>query len=230
VTKGVLGIGLPLLSMPLMALFLGVKLAVALLTLPMVVTNIMQVFEAGNPLPAVRRFWPCLTALVVGLVIGTMLIATIDRDTLYLVAGTMLIAVALQLSLNSGIRIPVRAEPWVGVVAGATGGLLGGLSAMFGPPLAVFLVGLKLDKTEFVAAVSLLYAVGAVALFFAFVANVTPDWVTLVASLAANIPVYAGMWFGRVIRDRINAHVFRQIVLAVIGFTGAGLIYQAVVG
>jgi uncharacterized membrane protein YfcA len=227
VTKGVLGIGLPLLSMPLMALVLGVKLAVATLTVPLVATNVMQAFEAGNPMRAVRRFWPTLVTLVIGLVVGTLLIAVIDRDTLYLVAGSMLIAVALQLSLNSTVRIPPRAEPWVGAVAGAAGGVLGGLSAMFGPPLAVFLVGLKLDKDEFVAAVSLLYAVGSIALFIAFSANVTLDAWTVAASFAACIPVYAGMWFGRAIRDRINAYVFRQIVLAVIGFTGAGLIYQA---
>ena len=210
-----------------MALVMGVRPAVALLTVPLLATNVFQAFEAGSPWSAVRRFWPAMVTLAGGIAVGTLLIAVVDRDTLYLIVGTALIAVALQLSLNSSVRIPARAEPWLGALAGATGGVLGGMSAMFGPPLAVFLVGLKMGKDEFVAAVSLLYAVGSVALFIAFSLNVALDWKTMLASAASLLPVYVGMWAGRILRERINAEAFRQFVLAMIGLAGVSLIYQA---
>ncbi|MFL5269081.1 MAG: hypothetical protein ACJ8AH_21230 [Stellaceae bacterium] len=48
VVKGVLGVGLPLILVPLNTQFLDVPVAVALLTVPMIATNIGQALEGGR--------------------------------------------------------------------------------------------------------------------------------------------------------------------------------------
>ena len=53
VVKGVVGIGLPLVLIPLLTPFLDVPLAVALLTKPMIATNIGQAAEGGHTLAAI---------------------------------------------------------------------------------------------------------------------------------------------------------------------------------
>src|SRR2546421_9427843 len=79
VIKGVLGVGLPLVLVPLITQLLDVPAAVALLTIPTVATNIGQALEGGRTSAAIWRLWPMLAALVLGTLIGAHLLISIDR-------------------------------------------------------------------------------------------------------------------------------------------------------
>ncbi|MDE0097684.1 MAG: TSUP family transporter, partial [Gammaproteobacteria bacterium] len=68
--KGALGVGTPLLPVPLMSLVLPPQLAVAMMAMPVVVANLLQVSEAGHPGYTVRRFWPAFVFLLAGTWIG----------------------------------------------------------------------------------------------------------------------------------------------------------------
>ena len=56
--KGALGVGTPLLTVPMMALVLPPQMAVAIMAIPVVVANLWQFAQSGRPREAVRRFWP----------------------------------------------------------------------------------------------------------------------------------------------------------------------------
>src|SRR5215469_11217452 len=71
--KGVTGVGLPLVLVPLATQFVHVPVAVALASVSMVVTNIQQSAEGGHTAAALRRLWPIMVPLAVGAVIGTHL-------------------------------------------------------------------------------------------------------------------------------------------------------------
>ncbi|HIE74684.1 MAG TPA: hypothetical protein EYP93_00360, partial [Gammaproteobacteria bacterium] len=60
--KGALGVGTPLLTVPLMALVLPVQTAVVLMALPVVFANVWQAFQAKQISSAVSRFWPSFLA------------------------------------------------------------------------------------------------------------------------------------------------------------------------
>src|SRR5438128_12435604 len=81
--KGALGIGLPLISVPLTAQFLDLPVLIGLLTVPMIATNIGQAFEGGGTMPVVRRLWPMMTALVLGTFAGAHMLISFDRHLLY---------------------------------------------------------------------------------------------------------------------------------------------------
>src|SRR5689334_17125770 len=66
--KGALGIGVPLLAAPLGASFMELPSIMALLTVPIFVTNLGQAIEGGGTGAALRRLWPILAALVIGTV------------------------------------------------------------------------------------------------------------------------------------------------------------------
>ena len=55
IVKGVVGIGLPLVLIPLLTPVLDMPVAVALLTVPMIATNIGQAAEGGHTVAAARR-------------------------------------------------------------------------------------------------------------------------------------------------------------------------------
>ena len=56
--KGVVGLGLPLVAMPLLSFAVPLKTAVALVLVPIFVTNTAQSFQDGLFKPTIRRFWP----------------------------------------------------------------------------------------------------------------------------------------------------------------------------
>src|SRR5581483_4759156 len=59
-TKGIAGLGLPMIAIPLLAFAVKLPTAVALLVIPTVVSNLFQAFQRGAFLPVLRRFWPFL--------------------------------------------------------------------------------------------------------------------------------------------------------------------------
>src|SRR6266851_4931839 len=85
--KGVTGVGLPLVLVPLATQFVDVPVAVALVSVSMVATNIQQTAEGGGAAAAVRQLWPIVIPLAIGVVLGTHLLISIDRRTLNLVVG-----------------------------------------------------------------------------------------------------------------------------------------------
>ena len=59
VVKGVVGVGLPLTSIALMTLVIDLRLAVPLLVIPIVVTNIIQALRGGRFKEILQKYCIC---------------------------------------------------------------------------------------------------------------------------------------------------------------------------
>ena len=68
--KGLIGLGLPTIAMALLTLLLSPAQAAALLLLPSIVTNVVQMAPAASSWSLTRRFWPMLAALFLGILAG----------------------------------------------------------------------------------------------------------------------------------------------------------------
>ena len=80
-TKGLFGIGMPIVAVPLLTLALPLQTAVSLLTLPLVVTNIVQAIRGSDhPTGVARRMLPILAGMLVGVAIGFELSRELHGD------------------------------------------------------------------------------------------------------------------------------------------------------
>src|SRR5947209_3347257 len=95
IVKGVLGMGLPMVAVPLLSMAMPVPQAIALLSVPTVSSNFWQTFEGGRFCAALQRFWTLLAALCVGIAFGTRLLVSGDPRTTQAVLGSVVIASAL---------------------------------------------------------------------------------------------------------------------------------------
>ena len=129
--------------------------------------------------------------------------------------------------LRPGFRVGERREFWLGPLAGAVAGLLGGVSGLPGPPLMIYLACLRLPKQEFVVAVSLMFLVAALGLGLGLATFADTSLSELALSSGACIPVFAGMWLGSKIRVQIDEIAFRRLVLATYLATGASFLLKA---
>jgi uncharacterized protein len=224
VVKGILSLGLPLVGMPLLTLVVDVPTAVGILMVPLVLSNLIQAIEGRGTVAMLKRFWPVIIFLIGGTFIGTALFAALDRHVLLLAVGVLAIILSTFSIMQPHVSIPRNMEPWLGPPVGLVAGVIGGMSTLFGPLLAVYVVGLKLPRDDFVKAISLLYLIAAVCLTLGGTAQGTADAKVLTWSAIAMIPVYGGMLIGQRVRRYVNPDQFRLLVLGVVWLTGANLI------
>jgi len=224
VIKGVISIGLPLIAVPLLMLVVDVKTAIALLMIPMVVSNVMQAVEGEGTTILLRRFAPLLVALAVGTMIGTSLFAALDPYTLQLTIGPLAIVFATLSYMHPNFAIPPQSEGWLGPVIGLVSGVIGGMTTFFGPVLAGYVVGLRFGRDTFVKAISMVYVCAAVFLLVGGVVHGYATPLLLLISAVGMAPVYLGMRLGARVRHRIDPEKFRFLVLAAVWLTGANMV------
>ncbi len=226
--KGTIGIGLPIASVAVLSQFLEVPLILALMSLPIVLTNVWQVVHAGRPLEAARRFWPVILFLMIFIFVSGLLVVRLDQRLIYILIGVAILGFAvMNLTRPAGLLAP-QSERWAGPLAGALAGVLGGISTIWSPPILMFFIMLRLPKEAFVRALGLVLLSGSFPLILAYVQNgiLTPR--TAALSAAATVPALAGQVLGQWLRKRIDEDRFRKIVLVALFLSGLNLLRRAV--
>ena len=222
VVKGVVGIALPLVTVPVLALVYPVPLAVSTMAVPIIASNILQMGQGVGWRGAVARFWPVMLGVVAGVLAGAQMLVALDEARLSVTLGAILVLFVALHFAPFDIAVPPRRERPIGLAVGGVAGLLGGLSSFYGPLLVMFLMTLRLAKDVFIPSIATLYLTGALSLYGSLAAYRILGWREALISAAALVPVYAGMRLGRHLRDRLDERVFLRalhITLALIGIT-----------
>ena len=146
VVKGVLGIGLPLVSIPLLAGTVGPITAMSLLAVPTVVINLWQTAQSGYMGGALKRFWAAYPLLIGGVIVGVAFLTSLDSKAVFVLVGAVVILIALAQLLPFNLTIPHRSERWATPAIGIVSGLLGGISSFLGPLMAMYLMALRVTK------------------------------------------------------------------------------------
>jgi len=225
--KGVVGLGLPLVSMPLLTFAVPLKTAVALVIVPIFVTNLAQSFQGGLASPTFRRFWLSMIVLVATIALTAEALVTIDEKILYTILGTTLILLTLTLRFRPSMQIRPAQEPWAAPLAAVAGGVLGGFTGIYGPPVMMYLACLRLKKGEFVAAVSQFFVAGNIGLTIGLVSFGGAGLRELALSAAATIPTYVGLWLGQRVHARLDESRFSAVLYIVYLATGASFLIRA---
>ncbi|MCB1800354.1 MAG: sulfite exporter TauE/SafE family protein [Gammaproteobacteria bacterium] len=226
--KGTIGFGLPLVAVSISTLFLSKDWALAIMVLPIALSNLVLGFEGRRFIPSLRRFWPVVLALCTGLIVGAQLLSAMPQHVFLLVLGAVVILFALAEQLRFVLPVPASHERAVGVAAGITGGLLGSISTAYGPPVIMYLAALRLDKAEFVAAIGAILSVASIALIVAFSQAGILVGERFAWSLAACLPVGIGLLLGKRLRGRIAPEPFRRVVTIALFVLGFNLIRRGI--
>lgn len=226
--KGALGVGTPLLTVPMMAMVLPPQMAIAIMAIPVVVANLWQFSQAERSSAVVRRFWPTFVGILIGTWIGVKILSVIDEQTLLVTVGVAVIAFAL---LQGSSRRFYLAESMVkpgGAFFGVSSGLIGGISSFFGPMLVVYLISIRdLNKHQFVSAISFLYVSAVVPWAITlYLFDILDQKMAIFSTLAA-IPVILGMVLGQRVRGHISDEKFKTLIIGILVVSGASMLWRA---
>lgn len=225
--KGAIGFGFPTVSTPLLALFVDVKQAVALLIVPNIAMDAIQAARRGGLLATVRRFAVLVGFGAAGTVVGTRLLTVLSARTATLILGATVLSFVALNATRWTPRVRPGAERWLDPLVGFGGGVVGGLTNVPGTPLVMYFYALGLAKPEFVRAVAVtfvlykLFQLGAVTWYGLM------SWPLLGLSALLTVVALAGFRGGLAIQDRLDQRTFNRVVLGYLGVLGAGLIVRA---
>ncbi len=222
--KGVIGVGMPIVALPLLSLFIDIKSATMLLSMPLIFSNLPQALEGGKTGQCVLQLTPVLTGLIPGLFLGVRILLALDPNVAKIIAGLVLIAVAGVTLLAPKLQLPSRLVLPAGIAFGFFGGILGGVAAMAGPLVFIFLLARGLHGKTFTKEASLYLVISSGLLAFFLTASRQFNWLDVLVSTAAMLPVALGMVAGQHLRDRIAPETFRKLVLIAVIAAGADLL------
>ena len=224
--KGIVAFGLPFFALSIAITVVPLPLALSFLAVANFTSNVYLAVTAGSLVRAIKRFWTLIIPLMVLTYPAVQIMANLDRSAGEVLLGVLCLAFAGLQALPVAPQVPPHWEKWMSPLLGVVGGVLCGLSGLFGPPLVMYLVALRLPKADFVSAAALFFVCGATSVYASlmFAGILTgPVWV---ASGIAAIPVFVGLWIGSLLRDKVNETLFRYLLLGMLALLGASLIWR----
>lgn len=209
--KGVIGLGLPSISLALLAVALDLHTAMALLLAPSLLTNLWQAAVGGHARVILVRLWPFLLMASVTIWVGVRALASRDPSLLTGLLGLLLVCYSLTHMLGIRPSIPARHEGWAGVLIGAVNGVFTGMTGSFVVPGVLFLQAIGLPRDMLIQAMGWLFTVSTLALGIALQQSNILDFDRALLSTAAVIPALLGMLGGQRLRKRLPEEQFRRI-------------------
>lgn len=212
--KGVVGLGLPTVSMALLALWMTPAEAAALLIVPSLVTNVWQMRPFGGALALARRLWPLLLAACVGTALGALAGGLRAGAWAHTALGAALVAYALWSLAGARLAIRPAQEGVWGAVVGAVTGAITAATGVFAVPAVPYLQALGLQRDALVQAMGLSFTVSTLALAAGLAwqtgwAAPMAGWSTLLL-----VPALLGMALGQWLRRRLSPERFRICLMA----------------
>ena len=220
VVKGLVGMGLPTITIALTSLVLPLPEAIALIALPTVITNVWQAAVGGNFRRILRRQWTLIVPLMVCLYATMWLVGQKGPNWAFLVLAAVLVLYSALGLFRIRLHVHDDLEKPLAPVIGVTSGFIAGLVGVPVVPLMPYLQALDIKPSELVQTLGVVLCATSLTLTASLLNFGLLDGRRVIVSAAAVLPAIAGMWFGQRIRLRLSVEQFRQAVLWALLLTG----------
>ena len=227
IVKGVIGLGLPSISLALLTVVINLPTSMALLLMPSLVTNIWQAVRGGNFLIILKRLWLLFLTSTMTVWIGTTVFTIIDITLLSALLGGLLISYAVVSISGLRFNLKSRNEWWVGSLTGSVNGILTGMTGSFVVPGVFYLQSIGLHRDALIQSMGILFTTSTSALFFSLQSNEFLNSKLVVWSSISLVPSIIGVLIGQQIRQWLSEKTFRNVFFFSLLVIGAYIIVIA---
>src|SRR5712675_1535743 len=225
--KGVIGLGLPTVSMGLLAVTMQPSQALAIVIVPAIITNIWQTFVGPYLRDIIKRLWPLMVGTVVGIWLNSGMLTGPYARYATVVLGLLLVVYAI-IGLNKfAFNVARRDEGWIGAIIGVVTGVISATTGVQVIPSMPFMQAIGMEKDELVQALGVFFTVATVALAFNLTASGLLTAAAALPGAVAMAASFAGMFIGQAVRSRLEPETFRRWFLIALILLGAYLVGTA---
>ena len=224
-TKGLSGFGSILLSLPLLAIFLDIKIVIPLVALFGLCITIILLAQLWKYVDW-KKIYPLLLGACPGVPLGVFFLKTLDKDLIQWVLGIILISYALY---GLFLRSPKKGiwEGWA-YLFGFLSGCLGGAVSATGPAVIVYTSLQTWSKDKIKVTLQGFFLVsGVMVVVFHAINGFTT--LTVLCFFVVSLPMLIlGTYVGSFFYGKIKEEDYKRIMLILLGFLGAFMIYRAI--
>jgi uncharacterized membrane protein YfcA len=218
--KGLVGLGLPTVTIALTSLVLPLTESIALITLPTIITNVWQASVGGRFRYIVRRHWPLIVPLMVTLYLTMWLAGQKGPGWASFVLGLVLVVYGAMGLGRLRLRLTPDLEKPLAPVNGVISGFIAALVGVPVIPLMPYLQALEIRPAELVQTLGIMLCATSLTLTGSLLHFGLLEGPHALLSAAAMAPSMAGMCIGQRIRARLSLEQFRVAVFTALALTG----------
>jgi uncharacterized membrane protein YfcA len=211
--KGLTGIGFSTSCLPIMALRLDLKIAIPLVIIPSIVSNVAVMVQAGRFGEAIKRYYPMYLASIPGVFLGLYYLAVVQISFAKVALGIVLIVYSAWALICHSASLPDKWQKILKVPVGFCTGFINGLTGSQVMPVLPFLISQNLDKNLFVQAMNISFTLASLILLVSMnkLGFLPPS--TFLLALAGLIPVLTTVYIGGKIQKHLSIGIYKRIVL-----------------
>lgn len=224
VTQGVSGFGSILLCLPLLAIFLDIKIVIPLAALFGLSISTILLTQLWKHMEW-KKIYPLFLGAFPGVPVGVFFLKKLDKGPIHWILGIMLISYSLYSlflrSSSKGIK-----EQWA-YPFGFFSGYLGGALGASGPPVIVYtsLQTWSKDKIK-VTLQGFFLVLGTTVVFFHAINGLTT--LTVLRFFLVGLPLLiAGTYVGSFFYGKMAEEGYKRTMFILLAFLGAFMIYRA---
>ena len=225
ILKGATGAGAPIITIPVIAAFYDVRIAVIIMVIPNLLTNIGQLYQFRKTI--LPSFFTVSFALGggIGAFLGTILLVSLPIKILTLsVAIIVIIYILLKIAVPSWKLVYGKAKKLV-FIMGAGGGILQGSAGLSAPISITFLNSMKLERNQFIPTISVYFGVMSIfqmpTLYYYDFLNIEIIIVSIMSTIVLMCFMPLGSWMAK----SISKETFDKVTLILLGFIALRIIY-----
>ena len=229
VLKGATGAGAPVIGVPVLAVIFNVPMAVAIFTIPNLLTNIWQGWQYRGDQISTRFTLIYAGTGALGAGFGSMLLAFLPGEVLMgVVAGVVLLYIAFRV-LRPDWHLSRPMADRLCAPVGLIGGMMQGAGGISAPVSVTFLNAMRLDRKQLIATIAVFFcAMSVVQIPLLAGLGIMTGKIALL-SLAAMVPLYAGMPIGAWLARRVSKAAFDKIILLLLTVIAVKLMFDALI-
>ena len=223
--KGATGAGAPIITIPVIAAFYDVRIAVIVMVIPNLLTNISQIYQFRKTILPLFFTFSFALGGGIGAFIGTILLINLPINILTLsVAFIVIIYIILKIAVPSWKLTYKNAKKLV-LIMGAGGGVLQGSAGLSAPISITFLNSMKLERNQFIPTISVYFGIMSIFQFPTLYYHDFFDLEIILLSLFSTVVLISFMPLGSWVAKNMSKEVFDKITLILLSFIALRIIY-----
>lgn len=223
---GILGVGFPMITTPLIALMIDVRTTMLVVLLPTLAINLVNVIAGGNWKDSIGRFWPLAVYGAVGSILGTFFLIATDPAPYKLL---MALVILLYLYVNRyGLEMGwIRRRPGLAMaIFGFSGGILAGTVNVMLPALIIFALEADLKPRAMIQTFNFCFLCGKLFQTLVFATSGVITGTIAIATLPLALIVLLTLFVGMKLRRRIDVETYRRWLKGILFIISLVLIVQ----
>jgi hypothetical protein len=228
--NGTIGFGFSLLAVNVLAVALGAKPGIVVISLVAPVMSGTQLWHFRAHAASWSRFRTLLAAALIGSLIGAQLLVLLPGEIISLALGLFTASYVVTQMRAERPALASTTERVVAPVAGLVAGISNGSLGASGPVLGTYLTAIGLRGGAFVFAISLVFFSMALVRGSLLAIDGLYTAALVVSAIVLVVPAWLGQRAGFWLRGRLRAELLQRVVLLVLLAAAADLLVRGAQG